>query len=200
MLSGEAVAELKRNVKRSNLGRDFARPGKGHSSRFGAFRAIATDRAKFTPQYFPGRASLVPYWGTHNSDGEGVLGRRKETFVRLRSSASPGDRALATRGLRACFFSAVGPQEPSAPVGVLTSRHKKELRNTLATAVPRSPIFFWLTGNRVLKTAFVLRDGPLAPKPLTPLGPSLVQHRGSLHLRWAPALAIAPLRHPPSPR
>ena len=101
------------------------------------------------------------------------MGRRKETFVRLRSSASPGDRALATRGLRACFFSAVGPQEPSAPVGVLTSRHKKELRNTLATAVPRSPIFFWLTGNRVLKTAFVLRDGPLAPKPLTPLGPSL---------------------------
>ena len=43
----------------------------------------------------------------------------------------------------------------------------------MATAVPRSPIFFWLTGNRVLKTAFVLRDGPLAPKPPTPLGPSL---------------------------
>jgi hypothetical protein len=55
------------------------------------------------------------------------------------------------------------------PVEVLTSRHKKELRNTLATAAAN---FFRLTGNRVLKTAFVLRDGPLAPKPLTPLGPS----------------------------
>jgi hypothetical protein len=24
-----------------------------------------------SPQYFPGRASSVPYWGAHNSDGEG---------------------------------------------------------------------------------------------------------------------------------
>ena len=127
-----------------------------------------TDRAKFTPQYFPGRASLVPYWGTHNSDGEGVLGRRKETFVRLRSSASPGDRALATRGLRACFFSAVGPQEPSAPVGVLTSRHKKELRNTLATAVPRSPIFFGLPGTASSRQRLFCGTGlspPTAPHP-----------------------------------
>jgi len=96
------------------------------------------------------------------------LGRRKETFVRLRSSASPGDRALATRGLRACFFSAVGPQEPSAPVGVLTSRHKKELRNTLATAVPRSPIFFGLPGTASSRQRLFCGTGlsPPSPSPL----------------------------------
>jgi hypothetical protein len=44
----------------------------------------------------------MPYWGAHNSYGEGSVG--KETFVRLRSSASPGDRALLPRGLWARFF------------------------------------------------------------------------------------------------
>jgi len=46
--------------------------------------------------------------------------------------------------------------------------------------------FFRLSGNRVLKTAFVLRDGPLAPSPSSS-GPSLRAlvrtHQGSMLLR-----------------
>ena len=46
-------------------------------------------------------------------------------------NGAPGQRTAQRSGLR----------KPSAPIGVLTSRHKKELRNTLASAGAREPIF-----------------------------------------------------------
>ena len=42
-----------------------------------------------------------------------------------------------------------------------------------AFAILRKPIFFRLSGNHVLKTAFVLRDGPSAPSPSPLCSPSL---------------------------
>jgi hypothetical protein len=43
-------------------------------------------------------------------------------------------------------------------------RHKKDSQHP-GFREPAEANFFRLTGNRVLKTAFVLRDGPLAPSP-----------------------------------
>ena len=62
--------------------------------------------------------------------------------------------------------------------------------------------FFWLTGNRVLKTAFVLWDGPLDPQPpqpseVRPFEPWCQQHRGSLRLRLR--LRRLGIPHPPGP-
>ena len=90
-------------------------------------------------------------------------------------NGAPGQRTAQRSGLR----------KPLAPIGVLTSRHKKELRNTLASAGAREPIFSACREPR--PQTFVLRGGPLAPKPLTPLrsvtsSPG-ARYRGSLHLR-----------------
>jgi hypothetical protein len=45
-------------------------------SQFGAFRAVATDRAKFSPQYFPGRALWCLIGGRTIRTGKGVLGKK----------------------------------------------------------------------------------------------------------------------------
>jgi hypothetical protein len=87
-----------------------------------------------------------------------------------------------------CFYDVQSSARRSARgAGTIGSdrsspRHKKELRNTLASARSEAN-FFRLTGNRVLKTAFVLWDGPIAPS--SPI-PSEVRpfepwchHRGS---------------------
>jgi hypothetical protein len=52
----------------------------------------------------------------------------------------------------------------------------QDIRRSFAIPwLPRTAVanFFRLTGNRVLKAAFVLRDGLSPPKPLTSLSPSL---------------------------
>lgn len=60
--------------------------------------------------------------------------------------------------------------------------------------------FFRLSGNRVLKKAFVLRDGPLAPSPSSS-GPSLRAlvrtHQGSMHLRCYLRLRFRSVGIPP---
>ena len=93
-----------------------------------------------------------------------------------------------------CFYDVQSSARRSAlGAGTIGSdrsspRHKKELRNTLASARSEAN-FFRLTGNRVLKTAFVLRGGPLAPPPaphpsaVRPFEPWRQQHQGSLQLR-----------------
>jgi hypothetical protein len=36
---------------------------------------MQADRATLRRSIFPSRASLMPYWGAHNSDGEGSVGK-----------------------------------------------------------------------------------------------------------------------------
>jgi hypothetical protein len=58
-----------------------------------------------SPQYLPGRASLVPYWGgAEFGRGRECWEDLKKLLFVLRSSASPGDRALVPCGLWARFF------------------------------------------------------------------------------------------------
>jgi hypothetical protein len=77
------------------------------------------DRANFAPQYFPSRAPLVPYWGAHNSHGEGSDGKDLKRLCLFCSSASLGDR-VARIVARFFFAKSVGDgaHEPrgTAPV------------------------------------------------------------------------------------
>jgi hypothetical protein len=97
--------------------------------------------------------------------------RRGIVFCDVQSSARRSARGAGNHRLRSEFL----PQD---------------IRRNFA--IPWLPLdrgsqFFRLFGNRVLETAFVLRDGPLAPSPspseVRPFEPRCQQHRGSLHLR-----------------
>ena len=118
-----------------------------------------------------------------------------EVLLRTGTAVLHGGALFLRRSVVGTLVCA-GRRKPSAPVGVITSRHKKELRNALASAGSREPIFFRLFGNRVLETAFVLRTGLSPPNPspseVRPFEPRCQQHRGSLHLR------LRLLGHPPS--
>jgi hypothetical protein len=82
---------------------------------------MQTDRATLRRSISPAEPLWCLIGGRTIQTGKGVLGRPKETFVRLRSSASPGDRALIPRGLWACFFhlnrSALAPARKSLGLG-----------------------------------------------------------------------------------
>jgi hypothetical protein len=92
-------------------------------------------------------------------------------------NGAPGQRTAQRSGLR----------KPSAPIGLLTSRHKKELRNTLASAGAREPFFSACRKPRPQDSvSFAGRASrPQAPHPsaVRPFEPWCQQHRGPLHLR-----------------
>jgi hypothetical protein len=110
-----------------------------------------------------------------------VSGKLKETLFVATSRRAPLNAKLPLAAWARFLFSR--PQRSGEE-----TRHKKELRKHLSFRKRAGPNFFRLSGNRVLKTAFVLRDGPLdppAPHPseVRPFEPWCQQHRGSLHLR-----------------
>ena len=88
------------------------------------------DRANFAPQDLLSRAPLVPYWGAHNSHGEGSVGKDLKRLCSFCSSASLGDRVARIVG--SLFLS------QNLSVTALMSRAER-LRSArfMSLAVPR---------------------------------------------------------------